>query len=242
MALKAYADGKLFAESVGEHPRILALHGWGRRGADFRSALAGLSYLAPDLPGFGASPPPQQVMGSEGYAAAVEPLLGDLSGRSVLVGHSFGGRVALRLATSRPELFAGLLLTGAPLLRGAVSQPSLRYRIGRWAGRAGLISSAALERLRQRHGSVDYRTAQGVMRGVLVSTTNESYDDELEALRLPTILLWGENDPEVSVDVARTIGRRIEGAEIQVLAGVGHQVPIEAPQALRESVEKLLIA
>ena len=241
MALKAYASGTVFAEASGPAPRVLALHGWGRRAADFRSALQGLSYLAPDLPGFGASPPPPQAMGSRQYAAALEPLLDELEGRAVLVGHSFGGRVALHLADRHPARFAGLVLTGAPLVRVArVRKPHPIFRVGRWAGRRGLLPAAWVERLRERYGSADYRAARGVMREVLVRTINESYEVELGRLNLPVALLWGADDREVPLAVAEGLIARIGTAEVQVLAGVGHAVPLEAPRALRESVEKML--
>ena len=59
MALRALADGALFAEAYGDgSPRVLALHGWGRRGNDFAASLAEFDALAVDLPGFGATPAP----------------------------------------------------------------------------------------------------------------------------------------------------------------------------------------
>ena len=241
MALKAYASGTLFAEVSGTAPRILALHGWGRRAADFGPALEGLSYLAPDLPGFGASPPPKQAIGSREYAAAVEPLLDELEPRAVLVGHSFGGRVALHLANRHPARFAGLVLTGAPLVRLTVGRkPHPIFRLGRWAGGRGLIPAAQVERLRERYGSSDYRAARGVMRDVLVRTINESYDAELANLNLPVVLVWGADDRQVPLSVAEGLTARVSTAELQVLAGVGHAVPLEAPQALREAVEEML--
>lgn len=242
VALKAFANGAVFAEVAGSTPAILALHGWGRRAADFRTALDGLSYLAPDLPGFGATPAPPAAIGARGYASALEPLLDELGEGPVLVGHSFGGRIALCLAAAHPDLFGGLVLTGAPLLRRhPVRKPPLGYRIGRWAGGRRLLNEEALERLRQRYGSADYRAAQGVMRDVLVATINESYDEELSNLGRPVQLVWGENDAEVPLAVAHLIADRIQGAEVQVIPGVGHQVPLEAPDALRRSVEKMLI-
>ena len=241
MALKAYAGGAIFAEATGPTPRVLALHGWARRASDFRSALEGLSYLAPDLPGFGASPPPSRAIGSPQYAAMLAPLLDELGERAVLVGHSFGGRVALHLASGHPDRFAGLVLTGAPLVRLAPpTKPRLWFRLGRWAGRRGLLSESSLERLRQRYGSADYRAAVGVMREILVRTIDETYESELAGLDVPALLVWGADDREVSVATAERLAALIPTAELQVLDGVGHSVPLEAPRALRDAVEKML--
>lgn len=241
MALKAYAGGAVFAESSGPAPRVLALHGWGRRSSDFQSALGGLSYLAPDLPGFGASPPPAEAIGSREYAAVLAPLLEELGERPVLVGHSFGGRVAVHLVSMHPDRFTGLVLTGAPLFRlTPQGKPALLFRVSRWAGRLGLISEARMERIRQRYGSSDYSAATGVMRETLVRILNESYQNELAALDLPVLLLWGAEDEEASVATAERLAELISGAELQILDGVGHAVPIEAPRALGDAVEKML--
>jgi pimeloyl-ACP methyl ester carboxylesterase len=180
-------------------------------------------------------------MGSRQYAAALEPLLDELEENAVLVGHSFGGRVALHLADCHPARFAGLVLTGAPLVRVArVHKPHPIFRLGRWAGRRGLLPAARVERLRERYGSADYRAARGVMREVLVRTINESYEAELGRLNLPVALIWGADDREVPLSVAEGLIARMSTAELQVLAGVGHGVPLEAPRALREAVEKML--
>ncbi|HJU51709.1 MAG TPA: alpha/beta hydrolase [Acidimicrobiia bacterium] len=241
MALKAYAGGVVFAESTGTAPRVLALHGWGRRATDFRSAFQGLDYLAPDLPGFGASPPPAEVIGSREYAAILTPLLEELGERAVLVGHSFGGRVALHLANSHPDLFTGLVLTGAPLVRlTAPTKPPRLFRLARRAEELGVFGEARMERIRQRYGSPDYRATSGVMRKILVRTINESYQNELAALELPVLLVWGAQDREVPVATAERLTALIPTAELQILDGVGHGLPLEAPRALRDAVEKML--
>jgi pimeloyl-ACP methyl ester carboxylesterase len=82
------------------------------------------------------------------------------------------------------------------------------------------------------------------MRDVLVRVVNESYESQLRALGVPAILLWGGDDMEVPVAVAeRALGIIIDGgsrAELEILPGVGHLVPTEAPQALRRVVDEVL--
>jgi pimeloyl-ACP methyl ester carboxylesterase len=246
MALRAFADGSIFAEVSGSTPAsVLALHGWGRRGADFGQALEGLDYIAPDLPGFGASPPPDRPTGARGYAHLIEPLLGEVGDRAVLVGHSFGARVAVTLASTRPDLCESLVLTGAPLVRRPDrSRPPLAYRLARFGARYKLIPARTLERMRRRHGSTDYLTATGVMRQVLVATVNESYEHELGMISQPVELVWGADDGEVPLDVAeRSLSLLKEaGADVRlrVIEGAGHQLPVEAPLALRAAVEGML--
>ena len=238
MALRALADGALFAEAYGDGPpRVLALHGWGRRGSDFAPSIAGFDALAVDLPGFGATPPPQEVLGAEGYARLVAPVLDAFDTPPVVVGHSFGGRIAVCLAAAHPDRTGSLIISGAPLVRLATGrQPSATYRLLRFLNQVGLINDVRMEEIRRSRGSADYRAATGVMREILVKVVNESYEPQLMELRNRVVLLWGEDDHEVPVTVAEQALRIIRQAggtaELEVLPGVGHLFPTQAPEAI----------
>ena len=97
--LQAFASGRVFGTTHGSGtPWVLALHGWRRDHRDFAATLDGIDALAVDLPGFGATPEPDRPWGSADYAEAVAPLLDEVQQPVVLLGHSFGGRVAAHLA------------------------------------------------------------------------------------------------------------------------------------------------
>ena len=250
--LRALAGGALFGEVWGASPpEVLVLHGWGRSHQDFAGVVGpvspggALASWAPDLPGFGASPAPTEVWGSADYAAALIPLLEETGGPDrpvVVLGHSLGGRVAVALAAARPDLVRALVLTGAPLAPrpGGGRKPPLGYRLARALHRRGILSEARMERGRQRHGSADYRAAEGVMRAVLVRLVNESYEQSLAAIACPVALVWGEDDSEVPVEVARTIAAAVPGARLTLCPGAGHLTPLSAPGPLRAAVERFL--
>lgn len=246
MALRSLVDGTLFAETFGDgSPRVLAFHGWGRRGADFRKSLSGLPGIALDLPGFGSSPPPSEVLGAEGYAHIVAEVLDEFDEPPVVVGHSFGGRVAVCLAAAHPDRVGPLVLTGVPLSRRSpAGKPAPVYRIVRALNRMGLISDERMEAEKRRRGSADYRAATGVMRDILVKVVNEEYPEQLGALRSDVHLLWGDSDTEVPVEVAHRAAELIEASggswSLEVLTGVGHHVPLEAPEELRKVIDSLL--
>jgi pimeloyl-ACP methyl ester carboxylesterase len=247
--LRTYGDVNLFGESFGEGKvRVLWLHGWARRGEDFTlaaSSLAqqGVASVALDLPGFGASPLPSSPGGARHYAELILPAVRQLADEPlVLVGHSFGGTVAAVVASEHPELVASLVLTGAPLLRNPSGSrsPSV-YRAIRWLHARGLLSDARMEKARQRYGSSDYRRAQGLLRDILVANVNESYEPELSSLNVPVTLLWGENDRDVPLDVAIRAGALLRGPHsLLVLPGIGHLLPLEAPEELTNAVVKAL--
>lgn len=244
MALRSYADGTLFGERHGSGPpTVLAMHGWGRDRTDFAAVLDGLDAIALDLPGFGASPAPSRPGGAAAYADQIIPVLEEFPAAPIVVGHSFGGRVAVAAAAARPDLVKALVLVGVPLLKRddrPPSRPPLGYRLIRWAARRGLVGQERLEAARARHGSADYRAASGVLRDVLVTVVNEEYRAELAALHCPVRLVWGGDDADVPVSVAERAAQLISGdVELHVLDGVGHLVPIARPDAIGAAIEAL---
>ncbi len=240
LALRSFLDGALFAEVYGEGaPNILALHGWARRGNDFARVLEGLSGIAPDLPGFGASPAPDEVIGAEAYADIVAGILDSFDRPPVLVGHSFGGRIAVCLAAKHPDRVGDLVLSGVPLIRLETGRrPPLAYRAARWMNRVGIMSDERLEREKRSRGSADYRASTGVMRDILVKVVNESYEGQLGRITSHVHLLWGADDSDVPVSVAEAADALIADSTLQILPGVGHFLPIQAPGALREAIER----
>lgn len=269
--LTSFDGGRLFGQVYGsEPPMVLALHGWRRDHRDFASVLSGvarheelrvagdlplpecsLPSVALDLPGFGATPPPESEWGSREYAEAVARVLATFPDPVVLVGHSFGGRVAVRLAATVPDRVAGLLLTAAPLYAASLvggpppRRAPIEYRLVKALVSGHLLPARRLEQARQRHGSADYRAASGVMRGVLVRAVREereaAYDDSLAALSCPVELVWGREDPDVPPAVAERIGQVLSvPPTVTVVPGAGHLTPLAIPGQLRGAIERLI--
>lgn len=250
MPVRAFASGAVFGVTHGSPPfRVVALPGWLHTVADWEPMLraladAGVAGVALDLPGFGgATPEPPAPMGSAGYAAAIAPVLDELGGPVVLVGHSFGGRTALHLAAARPASVAALVLTGVPNLlprEGPRPQPPVAYRIARALHRRGLLPDARMEELRRRSGSEDYRNAPSVtMRNVLVAVTNEDYEAQLRTLRMPVELVWGADDTAAPIATARRAAELLgDLATLTVVPGVDHFTPTRATEALAAAVRR----
>jgi pimeloyl-ACP methyl ester carboxylesterase len=101
-----------------------------------------------------------------------------------------------------------------------------------------------MEEIRRSRGSADYRASTGIMRDVLVKVVNETYEDELQRIQSHVMLLWGGEDQEVPVGVAERALRLIRqadgSAELEVLEGVGHFVPTEAPDAMARVLEEVM--
>jgi pimeloyl-ACP methyl ester carboxylesterase len=245
--LTSFAGSDIFGETYGSGtPNVLALHGWARDHKDFNATLTqpepDIAAIAVDLPGFGGTPPPEEVWGTADYAAALEPVMASMAARVIVVGHSFGGRVAVQLANQVPERVAGMVLTGVPLFRAAnaARKAPFQFRAVKRLAKTGLVSETVLERYRERYGSADYRAASGIVRDILVRTLNEDYAEPVAGVSCPVELVWGDNDTAVPLPVAERIRDSLRnGANLVVLPGAGHMTPITAPGELRAAIARL---
>ena len=160
-----------------------------------------------------------------------------------VLGHSFGGKVAVMLAAAYPGRVRGLLLTGVPLTAAPAPPAAWRYRVARRLNRLGVLSDERLEARRRRSGSDDYRAASGVMRDVLVRSVAETRDGvylrALGEVRCPVELVWGEHDTAAPLPGETDLSRAPAGARLTVLPGVGHLIPTEASAELRSALDRL---
>lgn len=205
-------------------------HGWGQSSAAFLPIAEALksfasSYLV-DFPGFGASPLPPSDWGTADYADAIAEWMKTLPERRyVWVGHSFGGRIGVQLASRNPELLSGMVLiasAGLPRQRTLIQRAriAVRKRVFKTAKRL-LQEGPRLERLRSRMGSADYRAA-GPLRPVLNRVVSENLSDVAAAVRCPTLLLYGALDTETPPEIGQRFHRLIPGSELKLLDGFGH--------------------
>jgi len=233
--------GDLLADRVGKaRPRVLALHGWARSGADFGRILDGTDALAVHLPGFGTTPTPAEAWGSVEYADHLADALAD-SGPFVVVGHSFGGRVAVRLAVRHPELVSSLVITGAPLVRATPPpRPSLMFRVLKRLHAAHVLPRSVMDHVRKNSGSDDYRAADGVMRGVFVRVVAEDYREDLAALTVPVHMVWGELDDSAPLSGARLAAEIVPDARLDVIDGEGHLMTGALEAAVRTAMLQAL--
>lgn len=236
----------------GGEPTVLILHGWGSRGERWLRvaeglARAGWAVCMPDLPGFGESPPPPAPWAVEDYARAVDQVVTDLGvTRTFVVAHSFGARIAIRLAATGRAGVQAMLLTGAAGLRPRITW---RRRLLSRAARAGatvfalppLRPAADLARraLYRAIGSMDYYLARGVMRDTFRLVVDEDLADDMRAIRVPVKLLWGADDRATPLSDGRRMADLLPRAELEVIDGAGHALPHERPELVISRARKL---
>jgi pimeloyl-ACP methyl ester carboxylesterase len=215
----------------GSGPAVLVLHGWGASIEAVHPIVAGLAPAATvyalDLPGFGQSDPPPQPWGVEDYQSFLAEFMDALGIDSpTIVGHSNGGRIAIRMAATEPRRAARLVLVDSAGIRPKrtlrwyrrVGMAKLGKHAARWLGAPG-------ERLRARIvgrvASTDYAAA-GEMRPTLVRLVNSDLREYLPRISVPTLLVWGAEDTDTPVADGALMEKLIPDAGLVVLEGAGH--------------------
>ena len=246
---------------------VVLVHGWTGAAANWVELAPLLAQrhrvLVPDLPGHGGSSPLPAAPNLDAYADRVS-MVAEREGMlpAVVVGHSLGGLVALRLAVRRPNEVRALVLAASAGIESLTRRSAFWLTVVAWTrpGRAVSPLRALLGRRPLARGPVFTRyqvadprslTATGIdglLRSARLHTDVRSpawalmRDDprrELESVRCPTLVLWGARDLQVPIADAFEYARRLR-APLRTLADTGHLLIAERPQACAAAIESFL--
>lgn len=194
-------DGRLVHyEAIGRGRPVVFIHGWIGSWRYWMVAMDDLSEryraYALDLWGFGDTDRRQDGYSLEAYVELVERFLDELGlRRAALVGHGLGGAIALRLAANLPERVDRVAVVSTPLVGSAVAPPLATFtnhHDGDWVARIlGRRQASAYPEVVMEAAKTDLRAVVGGIQSVL----REDFRDIVESLTIPTLLVYGKNDP-----------------------------------------------
>jgi len=199
----------------------------------------GYTALAPDLPGCGTSDRPASwercTVGA--YARDVTALIETLElTRPVLVGHSLGGGIGIRIALDCPGLLGGLVLVGPASTRGIdfISEEQIESLVSPTDEQVVSVAHAAFRRppppeLFERVLEVVRSASVAHVEGVVRSMRDFSVESELAGLACPTLLIAGDRDRHVPLRNHLATAMAIPRCGLQVFADVGHVPWVEVP-------------
>lgn len=244
-------DGlKVRMEVTGEGRPLILMHGWGCNHTTVKSIAATAAQTHTvyniDFPGFGDSQEPTEVWGVERYTRLIEELVAKERLESpVLIGHSFGGRVAI-LYSSRNQVDKIVLVDAA----GIKPKRSLKYYFKVYSFKAGkrfwelLLgkekAQKRIDEMRAKRGSSDYAGASPMMRRILSKVVNEDLTERLPMISAPTLLIWGEDDTATPLSDAKKMSRLIPDAGLVSFPGCGHYSFLDNPIQFRAVLSSFL--
>ncbi len=216
---------------------LVCLHGWGGSKESFtelRAALegSGINVLTPDLPGFGEEPEPKKPWTVDHYAGWVSGFVThNVKGSFILLGHSHGGRIALKLAARKTLPIEHLYLCAAAGIR---HPRHFKRIIGLTLAKSGkaLLAVPGLKHLQPLGKKLlyklvrvhDYEQASPIMRQTLINVSQENLRPLLQTLDVPTDLFWGKQDGMTPFSDALIMERNIPNATLHAYEGVRHRV------------------
>ena len=207
---------------------VILLHGWGQNMAMMANIEAHLSPFFSvwnlDFPGFGESDVVPAAWSVEDYTDFLRDFITENGiEEPILIGHSFGCRVAIRYAVRYPV--RKMCLTGAAGIR---DERGIDYYLKVYSYKVGkkILSLKPFEKLKDKltanAGSTDYRNASGVMRGTLVKVVNEDLSDLLPYIDVETLLVFGEKDDVTLVEKGRKMEKLMPDAALVIFENDDH--------------------
>ncbi len=223
-------------EQKGSGELVVLLHGWGSNIKLFANLIDLLSakytVVAMDMPGFGESEEPKTPWCVDDYVQFVIDFLKDYDTKEVtLLGHSFGGRVIIKMHSRESLPFKVkkvILVDSAGIMPPKSNKKSWRtryYKMGKAVLSTKLVQKLApdaLENFRKKMGSADYAAASPMMRQVMVKVVNEDLEPYLPNIKCPTLLVWGVNDTATPLSDGEKMEKLIPDAGLVRLENAGH--------------------
>ncbi len=138
-----------------------------------------------------------------------------------IVAHSFGGRVALKLAHKYGYVLDRLILIDSA---GIKPRRGVKYHYK-------VLRHKLLKKLHIKHksGSADYNKLKGVEKKTFINIVNEDLTDILEKITLPTLIIWGNKDKDTPIYMAKKLNRKLCSSGLVVIKDAGHFSYLDKP-------------
>ncbi len=226
---------------------IVILHGWGSTPQKWQQVAEklrqqGYRLHIIDLPGFGETPLTQAWSLEEYVQFVLNWLKTNNIKKVILLGHSFGGRIAIKLASAHDSRIERLILISAAGIKPKSLWYQARGLFFKIIAKIGkkimvLVPLGRLENIAERviyklAGSSDYRKASPLMKQTLQKVIAEDLEPLLSFITVPTLLIWGEQDRYTPLSDGQLMHKMIPMNKLIVLPNIGHSPHLEAFEIL----------
>ncbi len=241
----------MHAEKLGKGKRVLVfLHGWGGMWQSWFPLIERLKtkfkIYALDLPGFGQSSIERPYSLHDYAHDVIDCIAQEKIKKPVLIGHSLGGAIALKIALEKPEIASGLVLIGAA---GVRPELDMKKRIIMSIAKTGrtVLSLPGINRLREpirktfykKLGLLDagyYDAKNETLKKTFSKLCREDLSNEFQNIHTPTLILWGERDSATLLKSGKKTHEGVKGSQMITFPNAGHFVYLEETDKCAEAI------
>ena len=228
---------------------ILILHGWGSRAENWSRVKEllenqGYKVFVPDLPGFGKNSPLSRAWAIDDYVEWVSEFCekNNLS-QFFLLGHSFGGAVAVKVSLKYPEKVKKMFLVASSGIRRKTIKKEIFKKIANFLKFFSFlpfyfpIRKIFYKIVIQKS---DYPYTKGMMKETYLKIVNEDISFCFFEVSVPTLIIWGEKDKITPLSDAYLMRKEIKFSQLEILNGIGHTPHLEDPELLANKIKEFL--
>lgn len=235
------------------------LQGWGTDMSIYDSVASAINdryrVVQLDLPGFGDSDEPPTAWSVDEFCDFFCKFMHEIKvKKAVLIGHSYGGRMAIKMAARSDAGNLPFEISKIILVDSAGVMPersaSQNFKVRRFKAIKKFLTAEPIHSLfpevidywLSKQGSEDYKKASPVMKACLVKAVNEDLKDIMPSVKQETLLIWGSEDPDTPVSDAHIMEDLMPNAALVTLEGAGHYSFLEQPLVFRSIIRSFLEA
>jgi len=225
---------------IGKGPTLVFLHGWIKdiNKEKYQELLNLLSkkyeVVALDLPGFGKTDTPKKAWNVSDYASFVNDFLSQLKiKKCTLAGHSFGGRITIKLSSQQNKKIEKIILIDS----AGIERKSLKVKL--ISKIASLTPKFIKNKLMPLLGSKDYVAVDGIMRQIFKNIVNENLESELPKIKVPTLIIWGQEDHTTPLYHAKIMENKIPQSTLVIVPEANHGLPYRQASETAQIIKDL---
>jgi len=224
---------------------ILILHGWASGAKNWQPVKEllenkGCQVFVPDLPGFGQNPPLSRPWTMDDYLAWVKEYSEKQNlSQFFLLGHSFGGSLAVKFSVKYPQKIKKMFLVATAGIRKKTVRKKILEKIAKFFNIFSFLPFYSLARKVFYKFIVkksDYPYLAGAMKETYLNIINEDLSGLLFQVTVPTVIIWGEKDDLVSLKEGQFINQHIKNSKLLIIPGANHYLERKAPEILVQEI------
>lgn len=227
---------------------IILLHGWGASAVKLQPLgdelkKLGWNVFIPKLPGFDLKPP-NNPFKLDDYCEFVNKKASQYfkNQKYVAFGHSFGGRIAIKISSDyKDNIYASVFCAAGGLSRTGIIKRllfSFLAKMGKILLISKFLSNTFRKIIYKLSGEHDYEKTSGVMRETFKNIINEDLKKKLSGITLPVLVLWGKKDKMVPFSDALLLKNKIKKCKLVAFDFEGHTLPYKKPHQLAQEINK----